>query len=790
MTSNAVSSSGEPTMTTSGHWVGASVPRREDRRLLMGNGSFVDDIERTGMLHAAFVRSPLGSATITNVDTSGTSESDGVHAALTADDLELTGLTTILERDEFTPTTMPVLATNQVRYAGEPIALVAASDPYAAEDGTEHVLVDYEPRQPVTTMDEALASSATPVHDELQHNTFLDLTPFPDDEIDEVFDRSVVVRTSTTSARQNALPIEPRGCVAEWVDRDEQLVVHISTQVPHQVRTAIARSLGLAERNIRVVVPDVGGGFGLKCVVGREEIAVAAAAVRLRRPIKWIEDRRDGLIASVHGRQQHYDVRAAFDEDGQILALDADIRCDVGAYSVFPFTSGVEPLMAASELPGVYRVTRYRARTRGIATNKAPTAPYRGVSRPQIVLVMERLMERAARVLGMDPLEIRRRNLIETFPYTGINGITYDPGSYRESLDLCQERLRAEGWYDTRDSPGRKLGIGFACFNERTGYGTEAFAQRRMQVVPGYDLSEARMDPSATVTVTTGTSSHGQGHETTLAQVAADQLGIGVDAVKIRQGDTDLIPYGWGTFGSRSAAIGGGAVRLATSRLADRIRIIAAHLMHTEPDNIELDSGSCRRRDEPATSLPLTEIAEIAHLRANQLPKDVDPGLTVQASFDVITSGTFSNATHGVVTELDTSTGQVRILRYLVVEDCGVVINPQIVDGQVRGGVAQGIAGALYEAIGYDEEGQPTTTSLIDYLVPTATEIPDISIEHLETPCLFTETGAKGMGEGGTIGAPAAVLNAVNDALRATGVELDAVPVTPEQVHRALECHR
>ncbi|MGH3435064.1 MAG: xanthine dehydrogenase family protein molybdopterin-binding subunit [Sciscionella sp.] len=779
------------TPTLSRPWVGASVARKEDPRLLRGRGHFVDDLHRDGLLHAAFVRSQLAAASLGTVDLDAVGSVAGVVAAFTSDQLGLGGLTALLERPEFSPTSMPILAAERVRYVGEPVAIVLAADPYAAEDGAELADVDYRPGQAITAIPAALAADAPRVHDEVAANTFLDMTPFADDNIDEVFDSAAcVVRTSMRTGRQHALPLETRGCLAEWIDRDEQLVLHISTQVPHQVRTAVARCLGLAERQVRVIVPDVGGGFGLKCVVGREEIAVAAAALRLRRPVKWIEDRRDGLTASFHGREQAYRVRAAFDERGHILALDADISCDVGAYSAYPFTSGVEPLMASTELPGVYRVPRYRARARGIATNKAPTAPYRGVSRPQIVLVMERLMERAARELTLDPLDIRRRNLIENFPYVGVNGITYDPGSYRESLDLCEAELRKQGWYERRAraaADGRVIGIGYSCFNERTAYGTEAFAQRKMSVVPGYDISEVRMDPSGTVTVTSGTSSHGQGHETTLAQIAADQLGLHVDAVKVRQGDTDAVAYGWGTFGSRSAAIGGGAVRLAAGKLADKVRAIAAHLLDTETDNIELVDGRAARRDDPATGLPVAELAEISYLRAQRLPKGVEPGLSAQAVFDVVNSGAFSNATHGVVTELERGTGAVRILCYLVVEDCGVVINPKIVDGQVRGGVAQGIAGALYEEIRYDEDGQPTTASLIDYLVPTATEIPEIAIKHLQTPCAFTETGAKGMGEGGTIGAPSAILNSVNDALRGTGIELDAVPINPELVHEALE---
>ena len=771
----------EPVARADGTWVGASVPRKEDPRLLSGRGRYAGDVARVGELFAAFVRSPLAAARITGVDGAEASGAPGVVGVFTADDLGLGGLTAALDRAEFTATTMPVLARDEVRFVGEPVAVVVADSAYAAEDGAEAVEVAYEERTPVTTIGEAVRDGARPVHDGLPRNTYIDLPMFDDPGIDAVFDAApYVVEVGFASARLSALPMEGRVCLAEWDDRDDQLVVYVSTQVPHQVRTGIARCTGLAERQVRAIAPDVGGGFGLKCVVGREEIVVAALAHRLRRPVRWAEDRQESLTASFHGRQQEYDVRAAFDGDGRLLALDGEVRCDVGAYSAFPFTSGVEPLMAATELPGAYRVPRYRVRARGVATNKAPTAPYRGVSRPQIVAVMERLMDKAARRLGRDPLDVRRANLIDDFPYTGVNGITYDPGSYRESLDLCEKTLRAEGWYERR---GDGIGIGYACFNERTGYGTEAFAQRKMELTPGYDISRVRMDPSGTVTVTSGTASHGQGHETTLAQIAADQLGVDLDAVRIRQGDTDLAAHGWGTFASRSATIGGGAVQLASGKLADRLRTIAAHLLEAAPADIELADGHAGVRGEPATRMPIAEIARVAHFQSHRLP-DADFGLEADASFDISGPGTFSNATHGVVAEVDRGTGGVRLLRYVVVEDCGVVINPRIVDGQVRGGVAQGIAAALYERMHYDAAGQPVTASLMDYLAPTAAEIPPITVHHLETPCAFSRTGAKGMGEGGTIGAPAAVLNAVNDAL---GTDLETVPATPEVILDALE---
>ncbi|MCQ8834762.1 xanthine dehydrogenase family protein molybdopterin-binding subunit [Streptomyces malaysiensis] len=772
--------------------VGRSVARREDPRLLSGRGRFVDDIELPGMLHAQFVRSTVAHGTITEIDLTGVRQVPGVVAAFTAADLALGDITARLGRplSEFVPTAMPVLARDRVRYVGEPVAVVIARDPYLAEDGLEAARVTYAPLPPITCEEQALAPDAPRVHAEAAENTLVDVSLFATEGIDEIFDQApCVVHVDVRTGRQNALPLETRGAVAQWDAREEQLVLHTCTQTPHQVRTVAARCLRLDERAVRVIVPDMGGGFGLKCVVGREEIAAAAAALRLGRPVKWIEDRKDALSASFLAREQHYTARAAFDADGRILGLDTEVVCDMGAYSCYPFTAGIEPLMASAEMPGVYKVPAYRVRGRAIATNKAPTAPYRGVSRPQYVMAMERLMERAARELRLDPVEIRRRNVITDFPYTGVNNITYDPGSYLESLDLCERALREAGWYDRQAAAraeGRHIGIGFSCFSERTGYGSAAFAQRKMEVVPGFDLAEVRMDTSGAVTVTTGTISHGQSHETTMAQIVADTLGLDFTKVKLHQGDTDRITYGWGTFASRSIAIGGSAVRLAAGRLGDKLRAIAAAEWGIPPEETELDRGRVRRRDDPDAALSYEHLADTAYLKSHLLPKDIDPGLTATAVFDVHNDGTFSNATHGVVVELHEGTGQVEILAYFCVEDCGVAVNPQVVEGQCRGGIAQGISGALFEQITYDAQGEPSATSFMDYKVPTAHEIPEVVIHHLETPCAFTETGAKGAGEGGTIGAPAAVLNAVNDALRPTGVELDNTPITPETVHRAL----
>ena len=769
-------------------WIGAALPRKEDRRMLLGRGRFVGDLSRPGLLHAAFVRSPHAHALVNEIDGTVASQAPGVERLFTAASLGHPYLLAMLERDEFVPTAMPILAGDKVRFVGEPVAVVIADDAYRAEDAAELVEVDWDPQPAVASMETATAAGAPRLHD--HGNCLVDLLMFDDDRLPEIFAGAAVTVSATfSSARVAALPLEGRACLAEWDDRDDQLVMHVSTQVPHQVRSGVAQALGLPERSIRVIAPDVGGGFGLKCVVGREEVAVAAAALRLRRPVRWTEDRQENLTAAFHGHEQRYRVKAAFSADGRILGLDAEIDCDTGAYSAFPFTCAVEPLMAATELPGVYKVPAYRARGRAIATNKAPAAPYRGVSRPQIVLVMERLMEKAAAALELGPLQVRRANLISKheFPYTGVNKITYDEGSYRESLDLAEQIVTEKAWAAERGrlrSAGLRAGIGYACFSERTAYGTPTMSQRRMRMTPGYDTALVRMDPTGEVIVTTGTCGHGQGHETTFAQIVADRLGIHPGQVRLRQGDTDLASYGWGTWGSRSVVIGGGAAGRAADVVAGQLRKIAASQLEASPADIELAEGVARVRGDDHAAIPIPELARLVHFQAHRLAEDLRYGLEARATFDP--PGTFSNACHVAMVVVDPGTCAIRLRRYLVVEDCGVVINPMVVDGQVRGGVTQGAAAALLERVRFDPEGQPVSTTLMDYLVPTAAEMCAVDIVHLQTPSQFSETGAKGMGEGGTIGAPAAVLGAINDALSDTDVRFDHIPVLPQDLSAAL----
>jgi aerobic carbon-monoxide dehydrogenase large subunit len=679
----------------------------------------------------------------------------------------------------------------EIRHSGEPVAMVLADSPHAAEDGAEAVAVEYEPREPVVTLDAALAEGAPPVHEEVEGNVLLDVRDPDDAEIEELFEGAdVVVEATFKTGRVTAVPMEGRASLAEWDAREDTLVLYTSTQVPFVVRTALADVLDLPQQRVRVIAPDVGGGFGQKCVVSREELLVSIAALMHGRPVKWIEDRQENMMAAFQGHEQRYEASAAFDEEGRLLALKADILCDVGAYSCYPFTCGVEPLMAATEMPGVYQMKRYWSRARAVTTNKAPMAPYRGVSRPQFTFVVERLMQKAAGRLGLDAVEIRKRNLPapEDFPYESPTGVVYDAGSYVESLERCAEALDLSGWKERQEaarSEGRLVGLGFSCFGERTGYGTRAFALRKMAITPGADNARLRMDPSGNVTLSVGTCGHGQGHQTTLAQIAADEIGIPPNKIVVRQGDTEATPYGWGTFASRSMVIGGGATKRAAGLLAERIKDVASHLLEAAPGDLEIADGKVYVAGSPEQHVTVEKVARAVHLEAHLLPEGEAGTLDATAGFDP--PGTFSNATHGVVVEIDPETGAVRLERYVVVEDCGVMINPMIVEGQVRGGVAQGIAAALYEKLVYDDEGQLVTSTLMDYLVPTTTEIPPIEIHHLETPCEFSETGAKGMGEGGTMGAPAAIASAVADALSHLDIEVDALPITPDRLRAAIK---
>lgn len=748
-------------------WVGRSIRRVEDSVLVRGEGRYVGDVA-LGMETARFVRSTWPSGVIRSIE----------GPCYTVVDLDVAGvgeIEAVLHRPDFVKVRQPLLARERVRYVGEPIAVVVGRSPEEAEDLAERVIVEIEPD------DEQL------VHPNGSDSNTVIEAQFATEDIEKALGQADhVIEVVLTSRRQAALPLETRGATSEFDRRTGRLTIHASTQAPHTVRTAVSDLLHVPEADVQVVTPDVGGGFGQKFPLAPEDIVVAWLALQRRGRVAWIEDRSENLTSSWHSRDQIYRVKGGFSADGGLLAIDAEIACDVGAWSCYPVTWGVEPLMAMGEMSGPYKVGQYRARTRGQSSFTCPVAPYRGVSRPVITASLERLMDTAARQLQLDPVEIRRRNLVADFPHTSVTGVVHDAGTYVESLDAAIEYFGLEEFRnrqaEARTRGGPLLGVGISTFAERTGYGTPVFSTRAMGVTLGYETVTMTMDPSGYVEAAIGASPHGQGLETTLSQVIADQLAIDVSQIRIVHGDTDRTPYGWGTFASRSMVIAGGAVHIAAGRMRERLAQVAGAVLEANADDIAFAAGRATVTGT-GVGVPIADLARIAHHHTERLEPGTPAGLAVEASYDP--AGTFSNACHIAEVEVDPETGATTVTRFVVVEDAGRLINPMIVDGQIRGGVTQGIANALYEEVVYDEEGNILTGSLMDYLPPTAAEIPDIEILHLETITDATITGAKGLGEGGTIGAPAAVLNAISDALAHLDLAIDEMPATPERV-RAL----
>ena len=696
---------------------------------------------------------------------------------ITATDLEGVGsICPLLHRKDYVPVEQPILALDRITHVGEPVAAVIAESPEEAEDIAEQVYVDIEPETPVVDMDSALEPGGLLVHE--RGNVLVDAA-VGTDGVEAAFAQAAeIVDVEIRSHRQAALPLETRGACA--VFNQGAVTLYVSHQMPHMLRTGIADTLGIPEADLRVVAPDVGGAFGQKMPLVPEYVLITWIAFRFAGSFAWIEDRQENLVASSHSRDQHYHLRAAFDPEGRLQAVDADLRCNVGAYSTYPVTCGVEPLMAMAELPGPYDFQEYRVRARGIATNTCPMAPYRGVSRPVLTLAMERLMDVAADRLQLQKTEIRRRNLITDFPYRSVTGLVYDEGSYRGSLELAENVVDVEAFRREQAAAldeGRYIGIGFSVFSERTGYGTPAFAARSMDITPGYERVDITMDPSGFVEAKIGASPHGQGLRTSLSQIIADELGMDVAQIRVRHGDTGLTPYGWGTFASRSIVISGGASKMAAARLAEKIRTYAARLLQADPADVELEDGQAQ---VAGAAITMKDLARQVHHQSHQFGADFGGGLSAEAVYDP--PGTFSNACHVAIAEVDVETGGVSLQRFVVVEDAGQLINPQIAEGQVHGGVAQGIGAALHEEIIYDEQGQILTTTLADFLAPTLAEIPDIEIYHLETFTDASVTGAKGLGEGGLIGAPAAVINAVSDALSPLGIGVFEMPITPSRI--------
>jgi carbon-monoxide dehydrogenase large subunit len=761
-------------------WVGRPLPRYEDRSLLQGRGRYTADLAQ-GARRLRFVRSPVARGRILRVN--APPEVPIITAAVLGD---VKPICPRLDRPDYVPVAQPILAYERVNYVGEPIAAVIADTGAEAEDLAEQVTVEIAAEAPVVTLDEALAPGAPLVHDTAAQNTLIDARFATPGIAAALAAAHQVVEFTFTSGRQAAVPLETRGAVAAFDPATGRVTLSASTQMPHLLRTGIADVVGIPESELRVIAPEVGGGFGQKMPLIPEYVIAVWAARRFACSVAWIEDRLENLTASFHARDQRLHLRGAFDADGRLLAIDADVLCNVGAYSSFPVTCGVEPLMALADLPGPYQVPEYRARARGVASNTCPMAPYRGVSRPVITAAIERLMDCAAARLGLDILEIRRRNLIAEFPYTSVTGVVHDPGSYREAMeaavevvDIAQFRARQQ----TARAEGRWFGLGMSVFAERTGPGTPAFAARRMVITPGFERVELVMDPSGFLEARIGSSPHGQGLKTSLAQLIAVGIGITPDEIRVVAGDTDRSPYGWGTFASRSLVIAGGACKLAAATLRERLQMVAGQILEAHASDIEISAGRAFVRGTDL-GVEVQQLARAAYHQSHRFPVIAETGLSAVATYDPY--GTFSNACHIAIVAVDVATGQLTIERFVVIEDAGRLINPMIVEGQIHGGVAQGIANALYEKVIYDDQGNVLTGSLADYPVPTTAEIPSIQIHHLETLTEASVTGAKGVGEGGTIGAPAAVLNAVSDALAPFGIGIFEMPITPQRISQLL----
>jgi aerobic carbon-monoxide dehydrogenase large subunit len=760
-------------------WVGRSIRRLEDPTLVAGNGRFTSDLPAARWVR--FVRSSLASGRIVRIAAPA-----GATVITAAELAEVKPIRPMLHKFNYVPISQPVLAQGVVRFVGEPIAAVVAASREEAEDIAELVELEIEELPAMVGTGAALASGALRVHDAAAGNVVVEgsgKTPGFDAQMAAAHRR---LKVEVRSHRQNALPLEPRAAHAAWDAASARVILTCATQMPHAMRTIIAELIGMPETDLRVIAPDVGGGFGQKMSLAPEFVVVTWLARKLKTSVAWVEDRRENLVACFHSRDQTVALEGAFDADARLIALDADVVADVGAYSCYPTTCGVEPLMAMAEMPGPYDVRDYACRSRGVVTNTCPMAPYRGVSRPVITFTIERLMDKAAAAFGIDPIEIRRRNLIRSFPYTSATGLVFDEASYVETMEAAvaavdvpafrarQANARAEGRY---------LGLGVATFSERTGYGTPAFAARGMEVTPGWETVEIAMDPSGFVEARIGASPHGQGLRTTLAQIIADELGTSPERIKIVHGDTDRTPYGWGTFASRSLVIAGGATLLAAGKLRAKLAKMAGVLLEASADDIVLEADAARVAGTDR-AVSFATLARAAYHQTHLFKGEVPPGLGESATYDP--AGTFSNACHVAMVEVDAETGRVVIEKFLVAEDAGRLINPMIVDGQIHGGVAQGIANALLEEIIYDESGNILTATLADYLPPTAREIPPIEIHHLETLTQASVTKAKGIGEGGAIGAPAAVVNAINDALAPLGVAIDEFPATPQRIRAAL----
>jgi aerobic carbon-monoxide dehydrogenase large subunit len=767
--------------------VGASLLRKEDDRHLRGRGEFVADLRLPGMQEVVFLRSPHAHARIRSIAV----PPDAKGRVFTAGDLpRVTPIRIVTQAAGAKSPPWPPLATDKVRYVGEAIAACIAPTRAAAEDLAAAIAVDFEVLEAAVDAPAVMRGSRHLVHESWGDNLYIERTIEGGDIDAAARAAEIAVTREYRMNRQSGAPLETRGIVAYRDHRLDEVVVYASAQTPHTIRHALGEILGLEQRRIRVVAPDVGGGFGPKARLYPEEIVLAALALEVDHPVRWIEDRNEHLLTAAHCRDHHTRVTAYADRQGHILGIDAEIIVDAGAYGLWPQGPYQEANMAARCLPGPYRIANYRARHSTVATNKTPLGPYRGVGRPGACFAIERTIDEVARAVGRDPVEVRIANMVrpEQMPFVSVGGMHYDNGDYPQSVRLCAELLESpavRARQQQGEADGRLVGIGFASFTEQTAHGAAEFASRGASIIPGFESCTARILPDGSVVLMVGIQSHGQGLETTLSQIACEELGIDPSHISVRHGDTESTAFGFGTFASRSMVMSGGAVARASRILRDKLCRIGAHLLQCDPAEVRCRGGAVV--GPQGRSVTIAEIAHIAHLRMHELPPGVDPLLDATATYEPgISTGVFSYATHGAVVAVDRETGAVELLDFAVAEDCGTLVNPMIVEGQIRGGVVQGIGTALHEEIPYDAQGQPLAATFADYRMPRGDELPMIKIGHLHTPATATEYGMKGMGEGGAVAPPAAIANAVRDALAALGAEVNETPLTPARVLAAI----
>jgi carbon-monoxide dehydrogenase large subunit len=766
-------------------YVGQAMKRKEDPRLVSGSSTYVDDIVLPGMLHMAVVRSMHGHAQIKRVDASAAQMLPGVIAVVTGEEISSSCgvVPCAAEMPGLKRPQRPLLAVGRVRFVGEPIAAVVATNKYIARDAAELIEIDYEALPAVVDPEQAMQISSPKLYDEFSDNIAYKFG-FEHGNTDEAFrNAEVIVHGRFVNQRLAPVAMEPRGAVAAFQMPDNELVVWSSTQVPHLLRTQLALMHGIPENKVRVVTPEVGGSFGSKLNVYAEEGLVVYLAKKTGHPVKWIEERRENMAATIHGRDQINYVDLALKRDGTILGMKLNAVADLGAY--FQLLTPMIPTLTGLMAPGCYSFQALKFDQVGVLTNKMATDAYRGAGRPEATYLIERIIDMAAQKLNMDPVEIRRRNFPspDQFPFKTAGGMIYDSANYGLALDRALERADYTALRNKQAElrkQGKYMGIGISSYVEVCAMGPSV-----AMPAGGWESGNVRIEPTGKVTILTGASPHGQGQETTFAQIVADEFGITPDDIVVIHGDTARIPYGIGTFGSRGTAVGGTAMLLAARDLKEKLKKIAAHLLSTTPDAIEVGPGKFFVKTDSGRFLNYIDVVSAAYMARN-LPPGLEPGLDATRFFEP-SNFTFPFGSHVCVVEIDEDTGEPKITKYVAVDDCGNVINPLLVEGQVHGGLAQGISQALYEEVVYDENGQLLTGSLMDYAIPRAHDFPEFELDRTATPSPVNPLGVKGVGEAGTIGSTPAVVNAIVDALSPLGVTHIDMPIRPEKIWKILK---